>query len=69
MAKFGLFEVGSPMNPREEYEGEYLLISGECVSIMATTGKGGDDHAFAVIRLAPGQSVRKLKDGEAKQHG
>jgi hypothetical protein len=62
MAKFGLFEVGSSMNPREEYDGEYLFAKDDMVCVMANGGGGTGDKTYAVIRLAPGQSVKKIKE-------
>jgi hypothetical protein len=62
MANFGLYEVGSLKNPREEYEGVYLTVNGDCVSVWANVGDGTGDKVFAVIRLAQGQSVKIVKE-------
>lgn len=59
MAKFGLFEVGTMAKAKQEYEGEWLEISGDMVSVVAHNDKG-IQHAYAVIRLGQGQSVRKI---------
>jgi hypothetical protein len=57
MVKFGLYEGGS--KPTQEYEGEWLEVSGDMVSVVAHSDKG-IQHTFAVIRLAPGHCVKKI---------
>jgi hypothetical protein len=58
MAKFGLFD-GKLKEPHQEFEGDHLIISGETVSIMGKDDEG-NQRTVAAIRLAPGQSVKKV---------
>jgi hypothetical protein len=60
MAKFGLYE-SSVSKPMQEYEGEFLSVSGDNVSVHANDAKG-TMHIVAVIHLAQGQSVKKVKE-------
>ncbi len=61
MAKFGLFD-GRLKEPQQEFEGEYLVISGESGETVSVMGKDdeGNQRTVAVIRLAQGQSVKKV---------
>jgi hypothetical protein len=61
MAKFGLFD-GRLKEPHQEFEGEYLIISGESGETVSVMGKDdeGNQRTVAVIRLAQGQSVKKV---------
>jgi hypothetical protein len=61
MAKFGLFD-GKLKEPHQEFEGEHLVISGESGETVSVMGKDdeGNQRTVAVIRLAPGQSVKKV---------
>ena len=61
MAKFGLFD-GRIKEPHQEFEGEYLVISGESGETVSVMGKDdeGNQRTVAVIRLAQGQSVKKV---------
>jgi hypothetical protein len=59
MAKFGLFD-GNQEFPVQKYEGEKIVHhTAEFVHIV--TGDGSGRAINAVIRLAPGQSVREIK--------
>jgi rRNA processing protein Krr1/Pno1 len=58
MAKFGLFD-GKLKEPHQEFEGDHLIISGETVSVMGKDDEG-NQRTVAVIRLAQGQSVKKV---------
>jgi hypothetical protein len=58
MAKFGLFD-GKVREPHQEFEGEYLVISGETVTLMGKDDEG-NQRTVAAIRLAQGQSVKKV---------
>ncbi len=58
MAKFGLFD-GKLREPHQEFEGEYLVISGETVTLMGKDDEG-NQRTVAAIRLAQGQSVKKV---------
>ena len=59
MAKFGLFD-GKLKEPHQEFEGDHLIISGEIVSVMGKDDEG-NQRTVAAIRLAQGQSVKKIK--------
>jgi hypothetical protein len=61
MAKFGLFD-GRLKEPHQEFEGEYLIINGESGETVSVMGKDdeGNQRTVAVIRLAQGQSVKKV---------
>ena len=59
MAKFGLFD-GRTKEPHQEFEGDHLIISGETISIMGKDDEG-NQRIVAAIRLAQGQSVKKIK--------
>jgi hypothetical protein len=63
MAKFGLYDQNGskPNEPKQEYEGTYLFAKDDIVCVMANAGDGTGDKAFAVVRLAPGQSVKIVK--------
>jgi len=58
MAKFGLFD-GKLKEPHQEFEGDHLIISGETVSVMGKDDEG-NQRIVAAIRLAQGQSVKKV---------
>ena len=58
MAKFGLFD-GRLKEPHQEFEGEHLVISGDTVSVIGKDDEG-NQRTVAVIRLAQGQSVKKI---------
>ena len=58
MAKFGLFD-GKVKEPQQEFEGDLLIISGETVSVMGKDDEG-NQRIVAAIRLAQGQSVKKV---------
>ena len=60
MAKFGLFSP-STTKPEQEYEGEHLEVSahGESVCVVENDAKA-IKRIVAVIRLAQGQSVKKI---------
>jgi hypothetical protein len=58
MAKFGLFD-GRLKEPHQEFEGDHLIISGETVSVMGKDDEG-NIRTVAAIRLAQGQSVKKV---------
>jgi hypothetical protein len=60
MAKFGLFNMGDG-RASQEYEGDYMLQSGENVMIYKSMKDTGDIQTGA-IRLAPTQSVKKISD-------
>lgn len=60
MAKFGLFEL-TGTSPLQEYEGDYMLHTGEYVTIYKDRGPGKSDRQVGAIRLAPGQSVREIQ--------
>ena len=60
MAKFGLFD-GKLKEPHQEFEGDHLIISGDIVSVMGKDDEG-NQRTVAAIRLAQGQSVKKIKD-------
>jgi hypothetical protein len=59
MKKFGWFERNE-VKPLQEFEGEWLECSGEVVRVISGDGAGGK-AAYAVIRLAEGQSVKVMK--------
>jgi hypothetical protein len=59
MATFGLFD-GKLKEPHQEFEGDHLIISGETISIMGKDDEG-NQRTVAAIRLAQGQSVKKIK--------
>ena len=62
MAKFGLFEA-TERGALQEYEGDYLTLSDDIVCVRQNDGKGsGPEHdlVVAAVRLAPGQSVKKI---------
>ena len=58
MATFGLFD-GKLKEPHQEFEGDHLIISGETVSIMGKDDEG-NQRTVAAIRLAQGQSIKKV---------
>jgi hypothetical protein len=58
MAKCGLFDGSNP-KPSQEYEGEKMIQSGEFAQIVV--GMGANRKAVASIRLALGQSVKRLE--------
>ena len=58
MAKFGLFD-GKLKEPHQEFEGDHLIISGDIVSVMGKDDEG-NQRTVAAIRLAQGQSVKKV---------
>jgi hypothetical protein len=58
MAKFGLFD-GRIKEPNQEFEGEYLVINGDTVTVMGKDDEG-NQRIVAAIRLAQGQSVKKV---------
>jgi len=60
MAKFELYSAGGT-KPLLEYEGDYLEVHGDSVSVMLVNDGTGHSRAIAVIRLAEGQSVKKAK--------
>ncbi|MGE5052906.1 MAG: hypothetical protein ACM3WP_01975 [Acidobacteriota bacterium] len=60
MANFGLFGLSDEL-PRQEYKGDYLVMCGDSVCIMARDNEG-IERVFAVIRLADGQSVKEVKN-------
>ena len=60
MAKFGVF-VGSVQSPLQEFEGDYMLLSGEFVKIYRNARNSSEvDREVGVIRLDKGQCVREL---------
>jgi hypothetical protein len=65
MAKFGLYDQNGsrPNDAKQEYEGEYLEVGpqGETVRVTESDAKG-ITRTVAVIRLAQGQSVKKVKE-------
>ena len=63
MAKFGLYDQGgvNTQNPKQDYEGDYLFAKDDVVCVMVKDSTG-PDKAYAVIRLAQGQSVKKIND-------
>jgi hypothetical protein len=65
MAKFGLYDQSGnrPTEPKQDYEGEYLELSsqGETVAVMENDAKG-IKRIVAAIRLAQGQSVKKVRE-------
>jgi hypothetical protein len=58
MTVFGLYE-GRSQEPFQQFDGEFLVASGESVVVMVNTG-GGSVQGVAVIRLEEGQLVRKV---------
>jgi hypothetical protein len=60
MSKFGLY-YGS--KPSQVYEGKELVRDGEFISVLDENG-----DITASVRLQPGQSVRKMTDGEVAEH-
>jgi hypothetical protein len=58
MAKFGLFD-GKLKEPHQEFEGDHLVINGDTVTIMGKDDEG-NQRTVAAIRLAQGQSVKKV---------
>jgi rRNA processing protein Krr1/Pno1 len=58
MAKFGLFD-GRTKEPHQEFEGEHLVINGDTVTVMGKDEEG-NQRTVAAIRLAQGQSVKKV---------
>jgi hypothetical protein len=56
MAKFGLYEFGTPARAKQEYEGDFLLVNGDIVCVVEKEG----NRVVAAIRLAEGQSVKKV---------
>jgi len=62
MAKFGWFDGNSQKHLRE-FEGDWLEFKEDSVLVMTrATDNTSTNHAYAVIRLLPGQTVTKLKD-------
>ena len=57
-SKYGLFKANAE-TPRQEFEGEYLEVHGDMVSIVAGDGSG-HERTFAVIRLEPDQCIKKI---------
>jgi len=58
MAKFGLMSVNEPTKTVHEFEGEFLEIEGDIVSVMDQSTAGY--KAAHVVRLHPGQVVKKI---------
>ena len=58
MAKFGLMSVNEPSKSVQEFEGEFLEINGDVVSVVANVST--NYRTVAVVRLHPGQVVKKL---------
>ncbi len=57
MAKFGLFS-GQNEDPSQTYEGEMLILNAQTSYVEIRNDK---NQTTAVIRLAEGQSVKKLE--------
>jgi len=60
MPKFGLMSVNEPTKAMHEFQGEWLEVEGDIVSVMDQSG--GGYKAFHVIRLHPGQVVKKIAE-------
>jgi hypothetical protein len=60
MAKFGLMSMNEPSKTVHEFEGEFLEVQGDIVSVMGQSNAGY--KACHVIRLHPGQVVKKIAD-------
>jgi hypothetical protein len=58
MAKFGLMHQNNK-DVLQEFEGDWLEFTNDSVLVMAGDGSG-HVRAFAVIRLHPGQVVKKI---------
>jgi hypothetical protein len=60
MAKFGLMSMNEPSKAVHEFQGEFLEVQGDVVSVMEPSG--GGYKPTNVIRLHPGQVVKKIAD-------
>jgi hypothetical protein len=62
MARFGLFD-GSNAKASQEYEGDKMShgVNASAEYVEITTGTGTNRRTVAVIRLAPGQSVKEIR--------
>ncbi len=62
MAKFGLFQAGGT-KPLNEYDGDYMQQDKEFVHIKKRSGdRAMADEQTAAIKLADGQSVKKISE-------
>jgi hypothetical protein len=62
MAKFGLFNPGGKV-PLNEYDGDYMQQDKQFVYIKKHSGNPSvADQQTAAIKLADGQSVKKISD-------
>jgi hypothetical protein len=62
MAKFGQFSPGGS-KPTQEFEGDYMIQKDEYVYIKKRVTQAGQaDEQTAAIKLADGQSVKKISD-------
>jgi hypothetical protein len=60
MAKFGFYSA-SGKEPLQEYEGDCLVVNDDVVRILIRMdGSGNHDVTVAAVRLAEGQSVKKV---------
>jgi hypothetical protein len=50
---------GKIKEPHQEFEGDHLVINGDTVTVMGKDDEG-NQRIVAAIRLAQGQSVRKV---------
>jgi hypothetical protein len=60
MAKFGLMSMNEPSKTVHEFEGEFLEVQGDVVSVMDKSAAGY--KATHVVRLHPGQVVKKVAE-------
>jgi hypothetical protein len=58
MAKFGLFD-GSAETTLQEFEGEWLEVSGETVQVHGADERG-TYRALHVVSMKPGWLVKKI---------
>ncbi len=59
LIKFGLYEGISP-NVRQEFEGEYLAVHGDLVSVVRNDGSGSI-VSVAVVKLDKDQCIKPIK--------
>ncbi|MFZ0137845.1 MAG: hypothetical protein WAK89_12340 [Candidatus Sulfotelmatobacter sp.] len=60
MSKFGRFVQFNEL-PQEEYEGEYMVHTGDYVQILGKNkAPNGENELLAVVSVLKGESVRKI---------
>ena len=59
MAKFAWYQ-GDSTKVLQEFEGDWLEIDGDVVCVMVKKPASTDGHAMNVVRLHPGQVVKKI---------